>query len=184
MSGASVTGPRKALFLDRDGTLIIDKHYLSDPAGVELLPGVVEGLRHARERGYLLFLFSNQAGVGRGYYTVEAAHAVNDRMLELLGLGPDLFAGICLATEAPDQPIVYRKPSPRYINEMVARHALDKTACVMVGDRETDIEAGRNAGIGVAGLCNGKLDRAGWAAFAIPDLPLYDDFAAFAASLR
>lgn len=178
-----MNGSAKALFLDRDGTLIVDKHYLSDPAGVEILPGVIEGLAHARALGYQLFLFSNQAGVGRGYYGVDAAHRVNARMEEMLGFPSPLFTEICLATEAPDQPIVYRKPSPRFIQEMISKHHLDPKRCIMVGDRESDIQAGLNAGIGVAGLTYGKLDRAAWDAFAFVDLPLFDDFASFARSL-
>jgi D-glycero-D-manno-heptose 1,7-bisphosphate phosphatase len=55
----------KALFLDRDGTIIVDKHYLADPAGVELIPGVRSALQRARELGYKLFLFTNQSGIGR-----------------------------------------------------------------------------------------------------------------------
>ena len=64
----------KALFLDRDGTLIFDKHYLSDPAGVELIPGVTDALRKAKELGYQLFLFTNQSGVARGVYTLSLIH--------------------------------------------------------------------------------------------------------------
>lgn len=174
----------KALFLDRDGTLIVDKHYLHDPAGVELLPGVVEGLRRARDLGYKLFLFSNQSGIGRGYYTMDDALRVNARMEEMLGLGRPLFAGECLAPETPEQPMVYRKPSPRFILEMIEEHELDPAQCTMVGDRETDVEAGLNAKINVVGLCNGKLNTEAWAKFNFPNLPLYPDFAAFAATLR
>jgi len=173
----------KALFLDRDGTLIVDKHYLADPAGVELLPGVVEGLERAQNLGYKLFLFSNQSGIGRGYYTMQDAIRVNERMEEMIGLPRPLFAGECLAPETPEQPTVYRKPSPRFILEMIEAHQLDPAHCIMVGDRETDIEAGLNAKIRVAGLCNGKLDATAWAKFNFPHLPLYPDFAAFAAKL-
>jgi D-glycero-D-manno-heptose 1,7-bisphosphate phosphatase len=60
----------RALFFDRDGTLIVHKHYLSDPAGVELLPGVKSALHRAIGDGWLLFLFTNQSGVARGYYTL------------------------------------------------------------------------------------------------------------------
>jgi len=174
----------KALFLDRDGTLIVDKHYLADPAGVELLPGVVDGLRRARDLGYRLFLFSNQSGVSRGYYTLEDALRVNDRMEKLIGLPAPLFDGVCMATETPDQPMVYRKPSPRFIHEMIAHHTLDPQQCIMVGDRETDIEAGLAAGIRAAALANGKLTRDAWARFNFPALAIHDDFTAFAATLR
>ena len=174
----------KALFLDRDGTLIVDKHYLADPAGVELLPGVVEGLERAQRLGYKLFLFSNQSGIGRGYYTIQDAIRVNQHMEELIGLSRPLFAGECLAPETPEQPMVYRKPSPQFILEMIEMHELDPARCIMVGDRETDIEAGLNAKIKVAGLCNGKLDAAAWAKFNFQNLQLYADFAAFAETLH
>ena len=126
---------KKALFLDRDGTLIIDKHYLADPAGVELIPGVITGLQRARELGFLLFLFTNQSGIGRGYHTLADAEACNRRMLELLGLGDELFTDICIAPESSDQPVEFRKPSPRFIHDSMTMHALDPAQFWMVGDR-------------------------------------------------
>lgn len=153
----------KALFLDRDGTLIIDKDYLSDPAGVELIPGATDALRRARELGYKLFLFTNQSGIGRGYFSLADAVACNNRMIELLGLGSDIFTDICIAPESADQPAVYRKPSPRFILESIARHSLDPAQCWMVGDRESDLEAGINAGIHAAAVCTGKYTAAEWA---------------------
>src|SRR6187549_2427487 len=111
----------KALFLDRDGTLIYDKHYLSDPAGVELIPGVTEALRRARELGYRLFILTNQSGIAKGLYTVDDVHRCNDRMEELTGLQRPIFDDICIAPEGPEGPIVYRKPSPRYIVETLKR---------------------------------------------------------------
>jgi D-glycero-D-manno-heptose 1,7-bisphosphate phosphatase len=173
----------QALFLDRDGTLIHDKDYLADPAGVELIPGVPGALRRARDLGYLLFLFTNQSGIGRGYHTIEDTHRCNARMLELIGLGPDLFAGICIAPEAPEQPSLYRKPSPRFVHEMAAQHSLDRAACWMVGDRESDLDAGLNAGIRAAAVCTGKYDAAAWAPRLRPGVPLFADFAAFVATL-
>jgi D-glycero-D-manno-heptose 1,7-bisphosphate phosphatase len=172
-----------ALFLDRDGTLIVDQHYLADPAGVALLPGVIDGLRRALALGYRLYLFSNQSGIGRGYYTLADAQRVNARMEALIGLRTPLFDGACLATERPEDPMIYRKPSPRFIHEMIARHDLDPLRCTMVGDRESDIEAGLNAGIRVAALVGGKLDRAAWMKTPFHGLPVYADFAAFAATL-
>ncbi len=183
MSGSRLAPQGKALFLDRDGTLIVDKHYLSDPAGVELLPTVRDALLAARAKGYTLFLFSNQSGIGRGYYTLADAEAVNARMEALLALPPPLFADVCLATEAPDQPMVYRKPSPRFILEMIERHGLATHHCWMIGDRETDIEAGLAAGIRVAGLTNGKLTAEAWAQFKLPPFPLHGTLAELVASL-
>ena len=173
----------KALFLDRDGTLIPDKDYLADPAGVELLPDVPAALRRARELGYSLFLFTNQSGIGRGYFTLADTHRCNARMLELIGLGPELFAGTCIAPEAPEQPSLYRKPSPRFILESIAQHGLDPAHCWMIGDRESDLEAGLNAGIRSAAVCTGKYDAAAWAPRLRPGVPLFADFSAFVATL-
>jgi D-glycero-D-manno-heptose 1,7-bisphosphate phosphatase len=138
-----------ALFLDRDGTIIRDAGFLSDPAGVDLLEGAKEALRRAA-RTHRLYLFTNQSGIGRGYYTLEQARAVNARVLELLELPPPGFAAVCVAPEAPDEPAVYRKPSPRFILECIARDALDPARCWMVGDRLSDLQAGVNAGIRAA----------------------------------
>ncbi len=174
----------KALFLDRDGTLIVDKHYLSKPADVELIPGVRAALARARELGYALFILSNQSGIGRGYFTMDDAERCHERMLALLGLGPDLFAGVCMAPEAPEQPSVYRKPSPAFILESIARHHLDPHHCIMVGDRESDIQTGLNAGIRAAAVCTGKLDAAAWTQLALPNVPVFPDFPALVASLE
>jgi D-glycero-D-manno-heptose 1,7-bisphosphate phosphatase len=140
----------KAVFLDRDGTLIVDRDYLRDPAGVELLPGARDALHALIADGWLLFLFTNQSGVARGYCTLEDVAACNRRLLDLLALPPPGFTEICVAPEGPDDPPVHRKPSPRFILEMIAAHALDPAACWMVGDSARDVHAGLNASIRAA----------------------------------
>lgn len=147
---------KKALFLDRDGTLIIDKHYLKDPDEVELFSGTADFLKEALSCGYLLFLFSNQSGISRGYSTMDDARACNQRMFELLGLPESAFIDICIATELPSGPQLYRKPSPRFILEMIERHNLEPKLCWMVGDQLSDLEAGINAGINSAWVSTGK----------------------------
>lgn len=164
---------RRALFLDRDGTLIVDKHYLHDPAGVDIIAGVPEALRRARALGYALFLFTNQSGIGRGLYALEDAVRCNARMEELIGLPKPLFTDTCIAPEAPDQPQQYRKPSPRFIHESIERHGLDAKSCWMVGDNKADVEAAKNAGIRCAVVCTGKFTAEQWAAMKIPDLSIF-----------
>jgi len=173
----------KALFLDRDGTLIFDKVYLADPAGVELIPGTAAALRRARELGYRLFLFTNQSGIGRGLHTIEDTHRVNARMEELLGLPRPIFAAICIAPEAPGQPTVYRKPSPRFILEQIAEHTLDPAQCWMVGDSASDIGAGLAANIKVAALRTGKVDPLTLPEVAARHVTVFENFAAFVATL-
>ena len=174
----------KALFLDRDGTLILDKHYLADPAGVEIIPGVPGALRQARSLGYQLFLFTNQSGIARGLHTLHDVLRCNARMEELLGLPLPLFTDVCIATEGPDEPQRYRKPSPRFILESISRHGLDRNQCWMVGDREADIEAGRGAQIRTAAVCTGKHDAAAWAALNRPDVLVFPSLVEFVAALE
>jgi D-glycero-D-manno-heptose 1,7-bisphosphate phosphatase len=173
----------RALFLDRDGTLIVDKVYLADPAGVELIPGAADALHRARALGYKLFLFTNQSGIGRGYHTMQDTHRVNARLEELLGPPRPAFDGICIAPEAPDQPAVYRKPSPKYILEMVAQHGLDPAQCYLVGDSAADIQAARNAGIHAVVVRTGKVDPGTLPEVARHHVPVFASFAAFAATL-
>jgi D-glycero-D-manno-heptose 1,7-bisphosphate phosphatase len=174
----------KALFLDRDGTLIHDKHYLADPAGVELIPGVADALRRARALGYRLFIHTNQSGIARGLYTLEDVYRCNARMEELLALPRPVFDDICIAPEGPDDPMVYRKPSPRFAQETIARFRLDPPHCWMVGDREADIETGRNAGIRSAAVCTGKYDAAAWTALGLSGVPVFPSFVEFVDSLE
>jgi D-glycero-D-manno-heptose 1,7-bisphosphate phosphatase len=180
---SKIENSRRALFLDRDGTLILDKHYLADPAGVELIPGVAAALVRARSLGYRLFLFTNQSGIARGLHTLEDTLRCNARMEELLGLPAPLFDDICIAPEGPDEPAQYRKPSPRFILESIARHRLDPAQCWMIGDREADIQAGLNAKINAAAVCTGKHNAASWAALAIPGVPVFPSFVEFVAHL-
>ena len=173
----------KALFLDRDGTIIVDKHYLADPAGVELIPGVRSALQRARELGYKLFLFTNQSGIGRGLYTLDDVLLVNARMETLLALASPLFTELCIAPEAPDQPSLYRKPSPRFIEEMIAAHHLDPAHCAMIGDRPSDAQAGLNAGIRSIAICTGEHTAETWRQHALPGVEIHADLATFVATL-
>ena len=142
--------PRKpALFLDRDGTLIEDSGYIGSLDRVVPFPGAGEALRRAASR-FQIHLVTNQSGIGRGYYTLEDAAACNRRMLELMELPDDFLAGICIAPERPDEPSAYRKPSPRYLNEVIAREGLRAGDCWMAGDRLSDLQCGVAAGVRTA----------------------------------
>ena len=173
----------KALFIDRDGTLIIDKVYLADPTGVDLIPGVAAALARARSLGYKLFLFTNQSGIGRGLHTLDDTHRVNAHMEEMLGLARPLFDDICIAPEAPGQPVAYRKPSPRFILETLAAHALDPAQCWMVGDSAADIGAGLAAGVRVAAVQTGKIDPRTVPEVAQHRIPVFANFPDFVATL-
>jgi D-glycero-D-manno-heptose 1,7-bisphosphate phosphatase len=142
----------QALFLDRDGTLIEDRHFVGAIDQVALIPGTREALHRLLAAGTKLFMLTNQSGVSRGYFTMADVEAVNRRMIDLLDLGPEPFTRICIAPERPDEPSRYRKPSPRFIEEMLLEHGLAHDAVWMIGDRPSDWEAGLAAGVNVAAV--------------------------------
>lgn len=146
-SAGRATARQKALFLDRDGTIIESVPYLHEPEKVVLVPGAREALLAALEAGFHLFLLSNQSGVGRGTFALSAVEACNQRMLDLLDLPGGGFTRIGVAPEAPGQAIQYRKPSPRFILEMIADYGLAPGFCWMIGDSPCDWEAAEKAGI-------------------------------------
>lgn len=175
---------KPALFLDRDGTLIEDSGYVGSPGRVVPLPGVGEALRRLAPR-FRIHLVTNQSGIGRGYYTLADAEACNRRMLELLGLPADFLAGVCIAPERPGEPSAYRKPSPRYLLEVIGRDGLRPRDCWMAGDRLSDLQCGVAAGVRTALVRTTEhSDTPEIRAFVREHaLPSFDSFAAFAASL-
>jgi D-glycero-D-manno-heptose 1,7-bisphosphate phosphatase len=146
---APATSPalRRAVFLDRDGTLIEEKEYLGDPAGVVVFPGTGPALRRLMDAGYLLIVVTNQAGIGRGYYTVDDMHRVNARLAELLAADGVRFEKIYFAPEAPGQPSRGRKPSPQFLLDARDELGLDLAQSYMIGDKLIDLECGWNAGV-------------------------------------
>ncbi len=148
----------RAVFLDRDGTLIEDAHYLKDPNKIKIISRVSEALAKIKETGYLLFMHTNQSGIARGYYGWDDVHACNHRMLELLNLKSDFWDGICVAPESPDhKENSYRKPSERYQLEMISKHGLNPSSSWMIGDKWIDAETGLRAKMNAALVKTGKV---------------------------
>ncbi len=136
----------RAVFLDRDGTINEDRHYLSRPEQFELIPGVGPALRRLQDAGFRLFIVTNQSGIGRGYYSEADMHAVHARMNELLGPLGVRFGRIYFSPESPEQPSRNRKPSPQSLLEARDEFGVDLARSYMVGDKFIDVETGWNAG--------------------------------------
>jgi D-glycero-D-manno-heptose 1,7-bisphosphate phosphatase len=128
-------------------------------------------------------LFTNQSGIGRGYHTLEDSQRVNARMEEMLGLPLPVFEEVCVAPEAPGQPVVYRKPSPRFILEAMERHGLDRAQCWMVGDSAADVGSAAAAGIRAALVRSGRVSPDTLASATAQNVPVFDTFAEFAKTL-
>jgi len=146
--------PNKAVFLDRDGTLIVNRHYGSDPDGIELLDGVVEGLLGLREAGYRLILVSNQSGVARGHFDEEAVKKMHDKLQRMLDRHGAALDGLEYCPHHPEGIVspyavecACRKPAPGMLRRAARKHGVNLSASWMVGDIETDIEAGSRAGV-------------------------------------
>ncbi|HEX9048227.1 MAG TPA: HAD family hydrolase [Verrucomicrobiae bacterium] len=137
----------RAVFLDRDGTLIVEKNYLHKPEEVEIFPGTGPALKKLIEGGFQLIIVTNQSGIGRGYYTLADAQRVNERVCADLAPDGVQFAKIYIAPEAPDQPSRGRKPSPQFLFDARDEFHLNLAECYMVGDKLIDLECGWNAGV-------------------------------------
>lgn len=134
---------RPAVFLDRDGTLIADRHYLADPGEVEILPGVDEAMARLRSAGYLLVVISNQSGIGRGYFTEADHDRVTEEVRRRLSTPPDAFYH---CPHRPDFGCACRKPKPGLLLRAARDLPIDLAASWSVGDRERDCLAGLATG--------------------------------------
>jgi len=172
----------RAVFLDRDGTIILDKNYMSDPAQVELCFSAREAIKKLLEAKIKIFLFTNQSGVYRKYFTVEDVVKCNAKMFELLGIKKEDFSEICIAIdESPDSEKSYRKPNPRFIEECIVKYNLDKDLCWMVGDRISDWQAGINANIKSSALLyDYNYDEKSKEFLTQNKIPLFDNLLDFA----
>lgn len=136
----------RAAFLDRDGTIIRDGHYLADPAGVELLAGAADALRTLVKAGYGLVVVSNQSGIARGIIAPAAHEAVHARFVEVLAAEGIELAAAYYCAHGPDDGCACRKPRPGMIQRAVAEHGFVAAESLMVGDKLSDVQAGRAAG--------------------------------------
>lgn len=143
--------PRKAVFVDKDGTLVHDVPYNVDPDRIVLIPGVGESLRRLQDAGFLLFVVSNQPGVALGRFPASALRGVEARLDELVGRHGVVFTGYCWCPHPPvgvRNAVVCtcRKPRPGMLLDAAATHGVALERSWMVGDILDDIEAGNRAG--------------------------------------
>lgn len=143
----------RAVFLDRDGTLMEEVDYCNDPATVEAIPGAGQALSKLRKEGWLTIIVTNQSGLSKGFITLEQYEAVNAELLRQLGAGID---AIYFCADHPDHPTERRKPRPGMLREAATSHGIDLSRSWMIGDKAIDIECGQNAG------CQTILVRTGY----------------------
>jgi histidinol-phosphate phosphatase family protein len=149
---------RRAAFLDRDGPILVDDGYLRDASTIGLTPGAAEALR-ALARDHLLVVVSNQSGVARGIITKAELAAVDARMKELLEACGVRLDAVYYCEHGPDDGCECRKPRPGMLLRAAREHGIDLVASVMIGDKPSDVEAGRAAGVRAAILFTGDWPR-------------------------
>ena len=144
---------RRALFLDRDGTVIRNRPYLDTPSGVRLLPNAVRGLKAWIRAGYLPIVVTNQSGIARGLFTRRRLDEIHRRLIALLRDRGVELAGIYVCPHHPEGKISRyakncgcRKPKPGLLRRAARERRIDLRASVTVGDSVTDVAAGRAAG--------------------------------------
>ncbi len=134
-----------AVFLDRDGTLMREVNYCADPEQVEIFPGVPEALVRLRAAGYKLIVISNQAGIGRGYFTEDQYRLVEAEVAR--AVLPATFDGVYFCPDHPAHATERRKPGTGMLKEAQRDHHLDFARSFFIGDKALDVECGRNAGV-------------------------------------
>lgn len=145
---------KKAVFLDRDGTIIEERNYLSDPDGVVLIPSAAGAIRKLSENGYLIIMVSNQAGVAKGKFPEEAVHQVNQRVQQLLQQEGASIDAMYYCPHHPDGIVEpyhkvcnCRKPAPGMGLLAAKEHDIDLSMSYMIGDKALDVLFGRNCGM-------------------------------------
>jgi D-glycero-D-manno-heptose 1,7-bisphosphate phosphatase len=134
-----------AVFIDRDGTIIEDADYCSHPKQVKVFPGVSEALRLLKSHGFKIIVITNQSGIGRGFFTVDEYRSVESEVARQLG--PDLIDATYFCPDVPGPHSSHRKPSPGMVLQAKREQGIDLTRSFFIGDKEIDVECGRNAGV-------------------------------------
>jgi D-glycero-D-manno-heptose 1,7-bisphosphate phosphatase len=137
---------RRFVLLDRDGTIIVERNYLSDPAEVELLPGAASGLRRMRDLGLGLVVITNQSAIGRGYIDKAGLDRIHERMCELLRIEGVSLDGIYFCPHLPEDGCDCRKPGTALVDLAAKELAFEPRQSFLIGDKECDILLGNRTG--------------------------------------
>jgi D,D-heptose 1,7-bisphosphate phosphatase len=164
-------GLSPALFIDRDGTLMKDVDYCGDPRDVEVFKGASDALRLLKGHGYKLIIITNQSGIGRGYFDEAAYRAVEQELA--CQIGPDLIDGSYFCPHVPEDKCDCRKPGPAMVLQAAKDHGIDLARSSFIGDKESDLQCGRRAGVKTILVLTGYGKNANQSAAdaVVPDLP-------------
>jgi D-glycero-D-manno-heptose 1,7-bisphosphate phosphatase len=142
--------PGFAVFVDRDGTMVLDKHYLADPTRLDIIPTVPEGIKRLNDAGIPVIIVTNQSGVARGIFDEAILELIHQRLLEILEDRGAIVDGLYYCPHMPDAGCDCRKPKPGMLLRAKKEHGFDLRKSYVIGDRMMDIEMAHSVGsIGV-----------------------------------
>jgi len=150
---------RRAVFLDRDGTLVRDVHFCRSVEDLQLLPGAPLAIRILNDVGFKVVVITNQSGVGRGYLTVETLADIHKKLREELGRGGAALDAIYYCPHTPGEGCKCRKPRPGMFVAAIRDLGLDPAASYAVGDRERDLDPGRALGVKTVLVSSGPAEK-------------------------
>lgn len=141
-----IDATEKVVILDRDGTVVVDRHYLSEPADLEFLPGAADGLRRFYEHGYRLVVITNQSGIGRGMFSLQQLHDVHQRFRTMVADAGARIDEIYFCPHVPEDNCPCRKPRLGLLVRAASELHFDPAKAIVIGDKASDIQFGRGAG--------------------------------------
>ncbi len=139
---------QKALFLDRDGIINVDHGYVSKIDDFEFVEGIFDLIRIFADAGYLIFVVTNQSGIGRGYYTQEKFETLTRWMIQTFHANDIEIKEVQYCPHIPQENCQCRKPNIGMIKNILANHDIDLNSSWMIGDKQSDIDLAHNADIG------------------------------------
>jgi D-glycero-D-manno-heptose 1,7-bisphosphate phosphatase len=167
----STRAKSRAVFIDRDGTIMHDADYCSDPKQVQIFDGVAAALHSLKDAGYKIIVITNQSGIGRGFFTEKQYRAVEAEVNRQLG--DNLIDATYFCPDAPGKPSNCRKPAPGMVLEAARDHDVDLSRSFLIGDKEIDVECAHNAGVRAIRVRTGfdKMTDSSCADWVAKDLP-------------
>jgi D-glycero-D-manno-heptose 1,7-bisphosphate phosphatase len=136
----------KVVVLDRDGTIVVDRHYLADPDDLKFEAGAESGLRKMSEMGFRLVVITNQSGIARGFLSLPRLEEIHERLRQMLHSIGVRLEGIYFCPHAPGEGCECRKPNLGLMRQASAELGFDMSESIVIGDKDSDVEFGRRAG--------------------------------------
>lgn len=137
---------KRFVLLDRDGTIIVEKNYLSNPDHIELLPGASNALKEFMKLGLGLIIITNQSGIGRKYFDVSTLNSIHQKLVHLLLENGVILDNIYFCPHIPEDNCACRKPKIGLVEKATKKHNFDPKLCFVIGDNKVDVELGKNLG--------------------------------------